>query len=507
MSKNLAHSIKGAAFMMSLQLVTRVVTFSCNLLLNRISDVRMMGMLQDLDLLHSSLLFLSRETIRMAVLRNSTSKDVLQLQMNFSYVTFAIFGILGFGMAYLNQDVHSRLYILAAGMELLSEPFYIYCQSKLLYHIRVKAEGMAFLVQSIFNVCACVYLSKDGLDVHLGLVVHALGQIVYSTMLIAGYVSRIRNELPKNGYQALMFRTVLVKDKQIWIDPYHLQIAGGFVFQTIIKHLLTVGDKIAMVALGVTNENKGAYRLVSDLGSLVARILFQPLEEASRAYFSKSLTNVSDSVQKHTESKSLLVLIMQLQILFGSYFVFFAPNYTQLLLTVLYRKGTAEAASLLSLYCIYVPFMGINGVTEAFFQAVAPTEKLTSQTLYMIILWAVYILSSYWLDALSFGASGIVYANMINMALRIGFSLQFIASFFRSHIKDLIAEFIPGSLILWITTMCCFLITRYSQQLSLFSHVAVGLTCFLAHLLVLFRTERRRLFENVIKHTKMTKTA
>ena len=46
-----------------------------------------------------------------------------------------------------------------------------------------------------------------------------------------------------------------------------------------------------LVALGIENHEKGAYRLVSDLGSLVARMLFLPLEETSRAFFSKSLTN------------------------------------------------------------------------------------------------------------------------------------------------------------------------------------------------------------------------
>jgi oligosaccharide translocation protein RFT1 len=461
----------------------------------------MMGMLQDLDLLHSSLLFLSRETIRMAVLRNSTSPDALQLQLNFSYVTFVIFGVLGSVMSYWNQDMFSRLYILAAGMEILSEPFYVYCQSKLLYHIRVKAEGVAFLGQCVFNVCVCLYVSKNGLDVQVGLLVHAFGQIVYSLLLIANYAWRLRVENLK-GYKMLFCRQVSIKGNWIWIDPYHLQIAGGFVLQTIIKHLLTVGDKIAMVALGVTHENKGAYRLVSDLGSLVARIVFQPLEEASRAYFSKALTNVSDPAEKHAEAKTLLAMMIQLQILFGTYFIFFAPNYTRLLLTLLYRKGTLEAARLLSLYCIYVPIMGINGITEAFFQAVAPAEKLASQTLYMIILWAVYIVSCYWFDALSFGASGIIFANMMNMALRIGFALQFISSFFGSNIKVLFRQFLPGSPLLWCTTMCCYLATSYSQKLAPLAHLSVGLLCFLIQLSILYRTERQRLFEKILKQTK-----
>ena len=55
------------------------------------------------------------------------------------------------------------------------------------------------------------------------------------------------------------------------------------------KLLLAEGEKVVMVALGpsrsFTAADQGVYAVVSNLGSLVARFAFQPLEEAAYAVF------------------------------------------------------------------------------------------------------------------------------------------------------------------------------------------------------------------------------
>jgi hypothetical protein len=136
MNNNLEKSVHGLFQLISFQFAARIVTFICNIVINRLSDYRMLGILQDMDLLHGSLLFLSREMIRMALLRNSTVNDDIQLQINASFSAFVIFTSLSIGFGYVAQQ-HSLLFILAAGLEILTEPLYIFCQSKLLYSIRV----------------------------------------------------------------------------------------------------------------------------------------------------------------------------------------------------------------------------------------------------------------------------------------------------------------------------------------------------------------------------------
>ena len=56
--------------------------------------------------------------------------------------------------------------------------------------------------------------------------------------------------------------------------------------QALLKLLLTEGDKLAVAQL-TTLEDQGGYALASNYGSLVARTLFQPVEESARLEFSR----------------------------------------------------------------------------------------------------------------------------------------------------------------------------------------------------------------------------
>ncbi len=68
-----------------------------------------------------------------------------------------------------------------------------------------------------------------------------------------------------------------------------IRLVSSFGSQAILKHILTIGDKLIALATGLSNDSKGIYSLVSDLGSLVARIIFHPIEEMSRSLFSQNL--------------------------------------------------------------------------------------------------------------------------------------------------------------------------------------------------------------------------
>lgn len=55
----------------------------------------------------------------------------------------------------------------------------------------------------------------------------------------------------------------------------------------IEKQVLAEGSKMVLVVVQ-TQYNQGVYGLVGNLGSLVVRMLFQPLEEIAFATFSRS---------------------------------------------------------------------------------------------------------------------------------------------------------------------------------------------------------------------------
>ncbi|KAJ3338223.1 Oligosaccharide translocation protein rft1 [Kappamyces sp. JEL0680] len=296
------------------------------------------------------------------------------------------------------------------------------------------------------------------------------------------------------------------------MDPYLTRIAFSFGLHTVIKHVLTVADKIVLVALGIANQDKGAYKLVSDLGSLVARIVFLPIEETSRAYFSKSLTNLKEqAVEKHVhETYLVLRTLCQIHIILGACFVFFATHYTDILLAILYGKANAQVASLLSWYCFYVPFLGLNGITEAFVQGVADASVLSTQAVFMVAFWGLYIVTSYvTMVSNDMKAFGLVASNIINMALRIVFSTVFIQAFFTKRrlsrkkkefrIDFSLRSFVPGNRYLWLLFVLSALAIWYAgPYLHPVLRLGLGLVLFFATMACLWLVERRRLFEDAI---------
>src|SRR2546430_2028160 len=140
------------------------------------------------------------------------------------------------------------------------------------------------------------------------------------------------------------------------------------------------------------------------LGSLIARILFQPLEEAGRTLFSKLLNDIKSAKDQHSISeieKSAIITSLQIittlikfHLLLGLLFIAFGSNYTSTLIDLLVGQqwSHSPAPLVLSFYCFYVPIMGVNGITEAFVAAVATEETLA--------------LLNYWLIAFSVGFFG-----------------------------------------------------------------------------------------------------
>ena len=79
-----------------------------------------------------------------------------------------------------------------------------------------------------------------------------------------------------------------------WVIYGHLRLAKALAGQSLLKHVLTEGDKIVLARATGTAEGgssslheQGVYAIASGYGSLAARLLFQPVEEAARLMFSK----------------------------------------------------------------------------------------------------------------------------------------------------------------------------------------------------------------------------
>lgn len=217
------------------------------------------------------------------------------------------------------------------------------------------------------------------------------------------------------------------------------KLSISLLVQNSFKFILTQGDGILIATL-TSLRDQGAYALASNYGGLVARMLFQPIEESSRNMFAKTCaSDASTGKSSKTglrEAKSLLQNILKLYNIISLLALCIGPTVAPLLLRIVAGSKWTDtgAGEVLSTYCFYIPFLAINGLTEAFVAAVATNGELHTQSVLMGVFFAGFAGASYlFLHIWQMGALGLVYANCVNMLLRIIFNLNFIKSFFERN--------------------------------------------------------------------------
>jgi oligosaccharide translocation protein RFT1 len=209
--------------------------------------------------------------------------------------------------------------------------------------------------------------------------------------------------------------------------------------QSAIKHVLTQGDSL-LIAWLTTNHDQGVYALAANYGSLIARMLFQPIEESSRNLFAKLLSHSAkdDKVppENLASASTILKMILKFYSLLSVFFFSLAPSFAPVALSIIAGRqwANSEAGAVLAAYCYYIPLLAVNGVTEAFVQSVATKRELAQQSAWMFAFSLGFAgVGWMFLGALGWGAKGLVAANAVNMIVRIVWSGVFIAKYFRRN--------------------------------------------------------------------------
>jgi oligosaccharide translocation protein RFT1 len=232
----------------------------------------------------------------------------------------------------------------------------------------------------------------------------------------------------------------------LWSIPL-CELSLSFFVQNSFKYILTQGDGLLIAALASLSD-QGAYALASNYGGLIARMLFQPIEESSRNLFAKLCAPLQDEKKEQSskssirEARTLLQNVLRLYGIITLVACSIGPTLAPTLLRLVAGEKWANtgASAVLVVYCYYIPLLAINGVTEAFVAAVASNSTLHSQSAFMGVCFAVFASVTYlFLNTLQLGASGLVYANCVNMILRIVFNTNFFLKFFRE--QDEVCDF------------------------------------------------------------------
>ncbi|KAJ9156676.1 Oligosaccharide translocation protein RFT1 [Pleurostoma richardsiae] len=491
--------LRGASLLILLQVVSRALTFIANQILLRFLTAQLLGISTQLEVYYLSVLFFARESLRVAIQRQGSpstpsasstddiSKDVeterkqergqddiateAQAAVNLAYVSVAL-GILvagALGWMYLSsvttETVSSApyvvqslyIYALAAFLELLSEPAFVIMQLRLQFGARASAESVATIARCTATLGSAVWASRNGLD--LGVLPFALGQLGYGLSLLVVYTwfglslaSREGFSMVPSRLQVALAKTASSKSNAQTDDYafsyFHrptLQLASSMMAQSLVKHVLTQGDTFLVSVLS-TPTAQGVYALANNYGGLVARLVLQPIEESSRSYFSRLLSNTtaSSSLKEkqpaaNTGTKSIqkaasdLRTLLKLYILLSLPITALGPTAAPLALSLIAgpRWAGSGAGTALAAYVWYIPLLALNGVAEAFVASVATESEVHRQSVWMGGFSLTFAIAGVvFLRLMDLGAVGLVLANGINMLCRIAWCEMFIAGYF-----------------------------------------------------------------------------
>ncbi|CAO1626003.1 unnamed protein product [Jaminaea pallidilutea] len=464
-------AVSPALLLIGLQMGTRLFTFVLNQALVRLSDPSVYGAAHiHLELLLGIVLFLSREGIRAASLRQQSpsSTAAKASRSTGSDDNLALIPIpVGVALAAIALPLFTRsspeltdrpyfaevmrLYLVSALLELLSEPIYLHAlspQGGRNIALRVKAEGMAAIAKGAVTLAAIATLQRDQALLAFGLGQFAYGAVILITF-VGSYVARLGLSATKDLYIPRRSAAIRQKAGASSSQASTSQLALSLSIQSIFKHLLTEADKLAVSRLA-SLEDQGGYALGTNYASLPLRVLYQPLEESSRFQFSSQLGGENDDNNNNKQqsgtksakdderavssSLSLLRALLHLHTYLGLLLLaFLRPLAKPFILIVSGAQWVSTSAPrTLAAYAYFLPALGWAGILEGFLQSTASESELkhynsiilASSITFGLTLWAQTQMT------LVTTEGGLIMASTLAMAVRAAWGWRYASNFF-----------------------------------------------------------------------------
>ncbi|CAH2353043.1 oligosaccharide translocation protein Rft1p [[Candida] railenensis] len=481
----LSKSTRGASLLVAGQLVTKLFTFLLNQVLIRYISPKVFGVSSYLEVLLSTALFFSREGVRLSIQRTEKAEELdeddkieekkgnsgtsskyvdhtiegtHQSILNFGYVAIIVgvpislilsywqsnSQILTEQITFLAYNKQSLVLVwLSLVLELLVEPLYVLNQFQLDFGKRTKFESSATLARCI-STFAVVLLGErfvKGKDTAMrdgvAVLAFSIGQFCYSCTIFILYQLDFR-KLNKGEKLSLKIQKIFKSansDSFYYFNPKIFLIWKNIFIQMVFKQFLTEGDRL-LINYVCTVEEQGVYSVITNYGSLIARLLFQPIEESLRLYLTKLLSNPkSENVAISKQIMSYLskfYLYLSILISIGGY------TNGSFLLKMLLGKGASynwlhtDLFAVFPQYILYIPFLAFNGILESFFNSVATKENIANHSVFMSISTVIFLSASYFfIEYLKLGLSGLILANTVNMTIRIIYCAYFIQQYYK----------------------------------------------------------------------------
>ena len=462
----------GTLYLILIQVTSRLLTFVGNQFILRYLSLGLLGVSVQLELFSVSVLYFSRESLRVTLQRQPKIDDggsskapfggksarsrQTQIIVNLSSIAIVLGLFLTVGLGWLyhqsqSSNLHSQgiagfdlslsVYALATFLELCSEPAFIVIQERSLYNVRARTETAAAVAKCAATCTATLYMHQRELEASI--LPFAIGQLIYAIFLTTGHVMAVLRIAEREQFS--LFPCEIDKSPDFLIRRFYwplLSVAVTLYVQSGFKQVLTQGDALVL-GFFASLEDQGAFALASNYGGLIARLVFQPVEESSRNTFGSLLS--PSSKQEPARHKDIQLAFDHLRQILHIYSILAVLSscflYTILPICVHLLMGstwfTDDFAATLSAYCYYIPFAAFNGILEAFVTSVANSTELRNQSIWMAAFMIVYVVAVYLLvDIFQLGARGLIWSNIISMSLRILWCCWFITGFSSTKGQD-----------------------------------------------------------------------
>ncbi|GMG20068.1 unnamed protein product [Ambrosiozyma monospora] len=416
----------GASILMVGQISIKLITFTLNQLLIRNLPASLIGLNQSVEFLDNYFIFLSTEAVRLSINRIPNDlKNKKQQIVKFSMLPSLIYLVIVLPLNYYYYHTLSDhlsifqlvLVNLSIFIQIINEPLYNINQfHDFNFSKRVKFESCALLLKSGLQYLLLTFTSLSFVDTLI------YSRLAYSTCLLVLYLSSIG--LPK--FDSLKAIIDLSYFKSIYL-------------QLIFKNFLTQGDQIIINStLGLTSQ--GYYSIISNYGSLIVRLIFQPIEESTRISITQLFTSTSIAPQEKTQqlNESLLPLCKFYFYLITLFQLFSYLNIKFAMSLILPRlSNIPELIKGFKLYwAAYLPLMSINGLLEAlFFSCFSDTQS------YSKLMFGNSLL--FYADSLilikKFGILGLIMSNLVNFTVRIVYCLVRLKNQLQLKISDVVS--------------------------------------------------------------------
>ncbi|CAF3803158.1 unnamed protein product, partial [Rotaria magnacalcarata] len=520
------------------KILFRFLHFFLNGLILRQIDVNIIGIANvRLQLLYTTILFLSREAFRRTVPKlNDRSSIHHYINLVWLILPVGLFIIsltLPFTL-FIQTDGAEKypfyyyacsFYALAAFIELLSEPFYLLATVTLNYHINIYVEMFAstvgFTIQAIL-----IYMNRQS-----ALYFYGFGYIIYSLLITSSYylyfLTRTKEER-RRLFKIASLKDLIIKPTHPYFDYKLFNETKTFFKQGIWMKLLTEGERYIMSIFNlISYKDQAIFDTINNLGSLLPRLIFSTLEESAYTYFQQTLSrtktiqdqhiqgdemlsaskqhevikkNVSPSLSAEQQTIKLNALtfynyLLRFVIIISLLVITFGIPYSRIILNFYGGSNLIEGSgpTLLRLYCIYILFLAINGITEAFSQATMPIEQLEKYK-NLISIFALFYLGIFYILINIIGIYGIIIANCLNMLLRIITNLYYIHQYFDSMQRSNPFQFSFYYLFtLFVSSCICY----YSETWFAYTliHFIFGVFLGSGMLLMLYKTNEEKATE------------